>query len=89
MNREGWKELMKLMKQLNEYRHASAFSLASYIRFDRYGNLVIGGNYDSVKEEAYSKEISLRISACERFIEVANVAATNLLKMFQKVRLNY
>jgi len=81
INQEGWGELMKLMELLNKYSHASAFSLTSCVRFDGHGSLVIGGDYDPVKEEAYQKEISLRISACERLIEVANAVERQLLKI--------
>ena len=78
INQEGWEELMKLMELFNKYSHASVFSLASNIRLNENGELVVGGDYDPEKKVAYSKEILLRISACERLIETADVVEKQL-----------
>lgn len=56
----------------------TVFSLASNIRFNEHGELVVGGDYDPAKEVAYSKEVLLRNSACERLIEVADAVEKQL-----------
>ncbi len=39
---------------------------------------VVGGAYDPAKKVAYSKEILLKISACERLIEVVDAVEKQL-----------
>lgn len=78
INARGWASFETISKWYDHYSHASVLSLATVAVLKTPGSLILGGEFDDGKREAYRKELRLRVCAMTRLCELTVVVQNNV-----------
>jgi len=78
INAQGWASFEAISKWYDQYSHSSVLSLATQTMLTTPGSIILGGEFDDGKREAYRKELGLRVSAMARLCELVVAVRENV-----------
>jgi len=75
---QAWETVLSLNQVYDSLSHASALSLAHLQRFDTDNVMILGGEYDTAKDDAYAKDLGRCATAAESLAHLLSVVTATL-----------
>lgn len=75
---KAWEKILELNDLYDQLSHASALSLAHQLLLNSPNAMILGGEYDPAKEDAYMKDLRRCASAAEALAQLLSVVNATL-----------